>query len=66
MKVREFFADESSNTQKQSMRRKPRDCFESDFMEVEELVEEYKNRKKEEMRKKHRERKDKYFHDEWN
>lgn len=40
-----------------------RNCFESDYMEVEELVEEYKSRKQEEIQKKHREQRDKYFHD---
>lgn len=65
MKVRDLYSEEHGNFEKLK-RRKPRDCFESDFMEVEELVEDFKNRKKDEMRKKHRQHKDKYFHDDWN
>lgn len=65
MKVRDLYSEEQG-TFESNKRRKPRDCFESDFMEVEELVEDFKNRKKEEMRKKHRQHKDKYFHEDWN
>lgn len=66
MKVRDLYSEEVGAQDKHMRRRKPRDCFESDFMEVEELVEDYKKRKQEEMRKKHRQQKDKYFHDDWN
>jgi len=63
MKVRNLYNEDGGYVK--IRRNKPRDCFESDFMEIEELVEDFKQQKKEEMRKHHRQHKDKYFHDDW-
>jgi hypothetical protein len=59
----EVYEDESSKKYHRRQGRKA--TFESDFMEVEELVEEYKDRKKKELMKEYRRsnHRDKYWHD---
>lgn len=62
VKFKDFDMDEAASG-KYSKRNHKHESYDSDYEEVNELVEEFKSRKQEELRKHHRQIRDKYYHE---